>query len=638
LREMKRLGGWFNPVASELVTRATRSSNVSFQDPLEEEPPAEPGAFAEIPAAQTGRESASIMIDRQEFPLSDIAFLHEDAPMDADNAEKDRAPSKGFTPDQVESMEEPRTFNAAWNHDDFEQREKWRQAIQKEFNDMNTRKVWTKIKRSTMPKGRRCVKHKWVFKIKRTGAFRARLVACGYSQIPGVDFTENYAPVISDVTYRIMIICGIVWKLQSKIIDVETAFLHGDLEEEIYMDCPQGLEHEPDECVLLQRTIYGLVQSARQFFKKLMACLKSIGFKGGIADPCLLTRHCAKGLVIMATYVDDCFCCGHEEAILETIELMKESGFGVTVEDDLTDYLSCNIVFNKERTKAWLGQPHLIKNLEKKYGQLVAKSTIFKTPGTPGQGISRPGKDEHGSIVGENDHKLYRSGVGMLLYLVKHSRPDIANVVRELSKVLDGPTEAAMKELKRAIKFVLATRNYGLKIEPDASQGEGDWEMKIFTDSEYAGDKNTRISVGGYIIFLLGVAILWKSKAQKSVTLSSAEAEFVALSEAAKEIKFVVMILESLGIRVKLPIVVRVDNVGAIFMSENVSTSSRTRHVDIRYHYVREFVEDGFIKIIFVKSEENLSDGFTKNITGTLYDAHTREFMAEREALLNGAG
>jgi hypothetical protein len=340
----------------------------------------------------------------------------------------------------------------------------------------------------------------------------------------------------------------------------------------------------------------------------------------------------------MATYVDDCFCCGHEEAILETIELMKESGFGVTVEDDLTDYLSCNIVFNKERTKAWLGQPHLIKNLEKKYGQLVAKSTIFKTPGTPGQGISRPGKDEHGSIVGENDHKLYRSGVGMLLYLVKHSRPDIANVVRELSKVLDGPTEAAMKELKRAIKFVLATRNYGLKIEPDASQGEGDWEMKIFTDSEYAGDKNTRISVGGYIIFLLGVAILWKSKAQKSVTLSSAEAEFVALSEAAKEIKFVVMILESLDIRVKLPIVVRVDNVGAIFMSENVSTSSRTRHVDIRYHYVREFVEDGFIKIIFVKSEENLSDGFTKNITGTLYDAHTREFMAEREALLNGAG
>ena len=129
---------------------------------------------------------------------------------------------------------------------------------------------------------------------------------------------------------------------------------------------------------------------------------------------------------------------------------------------------------------------------------------------------------------------------------------------------------------------------------------------------------------------------MWKSKAQKSVTLSSAEAEFVALSEAAKEIKFVVQVMETIGIKAKIPIIVRVDNVGAIFMSENVSTSSRTRHVDIRYHYVREFVEDGFIKITFVKSEENIADGFTKNITGSLYDAHTQELMAEINALDNG--
>jgi hypothetical protein len=335
----------------------------------------------------------------------------------------------------------------------------------------------------------------------------------------------------------------------------------------------------------------------------------------------------------MATYVDDCYVVGHESAIEDTIRLIKTTGFNVTVEDNMTDYLSCNILFDKENKKAWLGQPHLIKNLEKKFGELVESSKIYKTPGTPGQGVSRPRDDERNSIVGSEDHKLYRTGVGMLLYLVKHSRPDISNVVRELSKVLDGPTEAAMKELKRAVKFVLATRTFGLKIEPVLDKGESEWKMTIFTDSEYAGDKETRISVGGYIIFLLGVAILWKSKAQKSVTLSSAEAEFVALSEAAKEIKFVVQVLETIGIRVKLPIIVRVDNVGAIFMSENVSTSSRTRHVDIRYHYVREYVEEGFIKIIFVKSAENIADGFTKNITGNLYDSHVKEFMSEREDL-----
>ena len=221
----------------------------------------------------------------------------------------------------------------------------------------------------------------------------------------------------------------------------------------------------------------------------------------------------------------------------------------------------------------------------------------------------------------------------MLLYLVKHSRPDIANVVRELSKMMDGATPAAFKELKRVIKFVLDTRTFGLKIEPKLGDKEK-WSMTIYTDSEYAGDTETRISVGGFIVFLLGVPILWKSKAQRSVTLSSAEAEFVSLSEAAKEIKFVVQILESMGIVVEIPIIVRVDNVGAIFMSENASTSSRTRHVDIRYHFVREYVEDGFIRIIFVRSEENLADEFTKNVTGDIYDAHVNEYMTEKKAFI----
>jgi hypothetical protein len=222
----------------------------------------------------------------------------------------------------------------------------------------------------------------------------------------------------------------------------------------------------------------------------------------------------------------------------------------------------------------------------------------------------------------------------MLLYLVKHSRPDIANVVRELSKVMDRASPAAIKELKRVIKFVLDTKTFGLKIQPEQKKLDEKWSMTVYTDSEYAGDKETRISVGGYIIFLLGVPILWKSKAQRAVTLSSAEAEFVALSEAAKDIKFVTQILESMGIKIELPIVVRVNNIGAIFMSENVSTTSRTRHVDVRYHYVREYVEDGFVKIVFVRSEDNLADEFTKNVSGILYETHVNEYMAEKEAMV----
>ena len=170
----------------------------------------------------------------------------------------------------------PKSYKEAWDHPDPKMRDRWRKAFGKEKDSMLKRKVWKAIKKSTMPKGRRCVKSKWVFDIKRNGTFKVRLVACGYTQIPGVDFTDSYAPVISDVSWRILIVLMIVWSLDGMIIDVETAFLLGDLEEEIYMICREV--HEDDEVLLLQHSIYGLVQAARQYYKKFISVLKKIGF------------------------------------------------------------------------------------------------------------------------------------------------------------------------------------------------------------------------------------------------------------------------------------------------------------------------------------------------------------------------
>ncbi|KAL7535063.1 hypothetical protein ACHAXR_008476, partial [Thalassiosira sp. AJA248-18] len=183
-------------------------------------------------------------------------------------------------------------------------------------------------------------------------------------------------------------------------------------------------------------------------------------------------------------------------------------------------------------------------------------------------------------------------------------RPDIANCVRELSKVLDGPTMGSYKELLRIIKYVLDTRNYGLKIWPTRNTGSS-WNMTCFTDSDFATDPDTRRSVSGYIIYLHGVPIVWKSKAQKSVTLSSAEAEWFALSEAVKDVMFLLQLCESMNIKVQLPVTVRVDNTATIFMAHNITTSSRTKHIDCRLRYVNEYVEDGIIKIVFVRSEDN---------------------------------
>jgi len=158
--------------------------------------------------------------------------------------------------------------------------------------------------------------------------------------------------------------------------------------------------------------------------------------------------------------------------------------------------------------------------------------------------------------------------------------------------------------------------------------------MGGISDSEYAGDKDTRISVYGYILYFCGAPIAWKSKGGKSVTLSSTEAEYVASSEIAKEAIFVKNILDSIGIKITLPIQICVDNVGAIYLANNYSTSQRTKHIDIRAHFLREYIEDGIIKVVFIKSEDNDADIFTKNTSEELFHSHAEKNVEEIKELV----
>jgi hypothetical protein len=329
-------------------------------------------------------------------------------------------------------------------------------------------------------------------------------------------------------------------------------------------------------------------------------------------------------------YGDDCLCIGDDAAIEDLIDSLKSHGLNLKVDRDLRDYLSCEIHFSHDKSKAILHQSHIIKSLKSEFNNEIKNLQTYKTPGTPGQGMIR---SQEGVSVSDTDHRRYRMGVGKLLYLVKHTRPDIANAVRELSKVLDCVNPAAMKELRRVIKYVIDTENYGLKIAPMIKGDKNLFDMEVYCDSDFAGDKETRISVAGYIIYLCGVPISWRSKAMRHVTLSSSEAEYVSLSEAAKEVKFIIMVIESMGIKVEKPVTIRVDNIGAIFMANNVTTSPRTKHIDIRYRYVTEFIEDGLITIKFVKTEDNNSDGFTKNLNADLHDKHITKFIANKDEI-----
>ena len=182
--------------------------------------------------------------------------------------------------------------------------------------------------------------------------------------------------------------------------------------------------------------------------------------------------------------------------------------------------------------------------------------------------------------ISVEDQRIYRSGVGMLLYLVKHSRPNMANVTRELSKANDGANPTVYKELLRMIKYILETENLGLRLEPMGNSNEP-WEIICFSDSDYVGDLVNRRSISGFVLYVLGVPVSWRSKSQKSVSLSNSEVKHIALSEAVREVMFVAQLLESMQIVVKYPVMVRVDNVGAIFMASNITAMSHTENIDI---------------------------------------------------------
>ena len=224
----------------------------------------------------------------------------------------------------------------------------------------------------------------------------------------------------------------------------------------------------------------------------------------------------------------------------------------------------------------------------------------------------------------------YRSGIGMLLFLIKYSHPDISNSVRDLSKGNKGANPAHFKKLLRTIRYVLSTRDRALFFRLDKNCRESDvWELKSYCDSDFAGDKVKRISVTGFCIYLFGCLVSWKSHGRKSVTLSSTKAEYVAITELCCEIMFVKSILEFLGMKLKFPIIVNCDNIGAIYLAYNAKTSQRTKHIDVKYHYVREYVEKGMIKIIFVRSEKNDADLWTKNLKEDTYVEHSSKFMKE---------
>ena len=527
----------------------------------------------------------------------------------------------------------PNNFKDAMSRKD---KDKWWESMCKEFYNVHERKVWTVVKKKDIPAGRKVIGNRWVYALKEDGTYRSRTVGQGFSQVPGKDFHENHAPVVHDTTFRYCLVQMLIYRLSSGQFDVVTAFLYGVLDEIIYMYFPEGYERflkenlglnysSTEYCLLLEKALYGLVQAARQWWKRMTEIMKKLGFFPSSADPCLFVKPAVNNQppAFIILYVDDGGVIGTPEVIRSVLDALAKE-FKIKELGPMKNFVGCQIHINKARDTIWINQPKLITNLELHFGKLITTERNFKTPAATRSVVMRPVKDEDPTIDPDQQSK-YRSGVGMLMYLVKHSRPDIANATRELTKVLDGATEAHWKAMMRIIKYVLDTRSYSLRLKPCVTNGNV--TLRGISDSEFAGDRETRKSVYGYITYYCGAPISWKSKSGNSVTLSSTEAEYYASSETAKELLFIYNLISTMEKNLILPIILNVDNTGAIYLANNYSTGPRTKHIDIRTHFVRELIMKGILKVEFIKSEENDADIFTKNVSEELFHKHSEKLI-----------
>lgn len=381
-------------------------------------------------------ELMNTVIDAEtEEDLSEIAFLVLDEDdvnsaqtlIDELNEQYDNTEYAYFSAFESDYLE-PANYREMMKVQD---KDDWLKGCNKKLENLKKRKVWEIIKKSDVPANRTLIGNKWVFKRSRkTLDHRSRLVKLGYTQIPGVDFTDNFSPVVHDVTLRVALVLWIILDMNIDQMDVETTFLEGELKESewVYMKCPTGMKLDLSECLLVKKGMHGLVQAARIFWIRFSTHLTSdkVAFENCQSDQCLFYKVGKFRPIILRLYVDDSACLGHPADIKTTMMLISEE-FKITSEGKLNDFLGCDIIRREKEKTCWLLQPHLIKKLSQKYGHLISKFSKTLTLGSPRK-IMHKCKDTE-ERLNEEDHSEYRSGVGSLLYLLKHFRPELSNPI-----------------------------------------------------------------------------------------------------------------------------------------------------------------------------------------------------------------
>ncbi|GKA27622.1 retrotransposon protein, putative, ty1-copia subclass [Tanacetum coccineum] len=492
-----------------------------------------------------------------------------------------------FIAAEEEDTHEPLTYQEAVACEDSS---KWKAAMKEEMDslrnilDMGVSQIyrWQKL-----------VSCKWLFKIKegiegvQKPRYKARLVARGFTQRAGIDYNEVFSPVVRHTSIRVILALTACKDYELEQLDVKTAFLHGNLEEVIYMKQPPGYEQGNKVC-LLKKSLYGLKQSPRQWYRRFDEYMLSNGFKRSSYDSCVYYRSYAPGeYIYLLLYVDDMLiACKSKAEIGSTKSLLKKE-FDMKELGEAKKILGMEIVRDRSRKILRVSQSGYVSKILNNFRIDNGKSVKMPLGGHFKLSLKDcPVKD---CDVERMSKVPYANAVGSLMYLMVCTRPDIAYVVSVVSRYLANP------------------------------------DVTGFVDSDYAKDPDKGRSITGYAFLVQGCVVTWKATLQHVVALSTTEAKYMALTEAVKEAIWLRGLLEELGVELNT-VAVNCDNQGTIHLSRNHVFHERTKHINVRYHFIKEVLEAKTVKVLKVGTEHNVVDALTKVVPG-LKLQHCLELM-----------
>ncbi|KAK8942669.1 hypothetical protein KSP39_PZI009511 [Platanthera zijinensis] len=491
------------------------------------------------------------------------------------------------------SQVEPKKFEEA-NSD-----ASWILAMEEELNQFKRCKVWTLVPR---PKHKNVIGTKWVYrnKMDEDGTIiknKARLVAKGYRQEEGIDFDQTYAPVARLEAIRLFLAYAALKGFTVYQMDVKSAFLNGNIKEEVYVEQPPGFVDStfPNYVYLLQKALYGLKQAPRAWYETLSTFLLENKFTRGKIDKTLFLREIKGKILLVQIYVDDIIFGSTDNNLCKKFSKLMQGKFEMSSMGELKYFLGLQV--KQSEDGIFISQTKFTKELLKKFG--MENATSMRTPMASAMSLD---KDEKGKPF---DETKYRSIIGSLLYLTA-SRPDIMFSTCVCARFQVNSKESHYIAAKRILRYLKGTPNLGLWYPRS-----NDSELIGFSDADFAGSKDDRKSTSGTCQFLGRRLISWSSKKQNCVVISTAESEYISAGSCCAQLLWIKNQFEDYNMKFQnIPLFC--DSSSAIAIANNPVSHSRTKHIELRYHFIREHVENGDIDLQYVSTDRQVADIFTK--------------------------